>query len=99
MTFAALFRRHRIAAGLTQYGLAKASGINVGTVNRLERGQRSPSGPAQVRALAAALGLSGLERDELLHAGGFPCGRCGCEIRRRVATRDRWGRWKYGSVL
>jgi transcriptional regulator with XRE-family HTH domain len=64
-------RQARLAAGLSQNELGRRSGVNVGTINRLEAGERAPTGPEQVDALAAALGLAGPEHDRLLAAAGF----------------------------
>jgi transcriptional regulator with XRE-family HTH domain len=74
-TFGALLRRYREERGLSQNALAKKAGVNVGTVNRLESGERSPGGSEMVLALAGALELAPRERDLLLLAGGqFPGG-------------------------
>jgi transcriptional regulator with XRE-family HTH domain len=69
-SFGALLRRHREARGLSQNALAKKAGINVGSVSRLESGERSPGGPEIMGALADALTLDPRERDQLLVAGG-----------------------------
>ena len=71
-SFGALLRGYRGRAGLAQNGLARASGVNVGTVNRLERDQRLPAGREQALALARALALSPAETNRLLAAGGLP---------------------------
>ncbi|WP_237771316.1 XRE family transcriptional regulator [Kribbella sp. ALI-6-A] len=55
--FAALLRRHRTAAGLTQDELSTVSGISVQAISTLERGTRKYPQPATVRALANALRL------------------------------------------
>ncbi len=69
-SFGTLLRSYRDRAGLAQNGLARASGVNVGTVNRLERDQRLPAGREQ--ALARALALSPAETNRLLAAAGLP---------------------------
>lgn len=70
-TFGSLLRGYRTRAGLAQNALARATGINVGTVNRLERDQRLPASRQQVLALAEALGLSTAETNRLLDAAGL----------------------------
>src|ERR1035437_5769534 len=71
-SFGALLRGYRGRAGLAQNGLARVSGVNVGTVNRLERDQRLPAGRDQALALARALALSPAETNRLLAAAGLP---------------------------
>jgi transcriptional regulator with XRE-family HTH domain len=71
-TFGALLQRYRQRAGLAQNAVARITGINVGTVNRLERGQRLPATREQVLALARALALSTAETNRLLNAAGLP---------------------------
>ena len=71
-SFGALLRGYRERAGLAQNGLARTSGVNVGTVNRLERDQRLPAGRDQALALARALGLSPAETNRLLAAAQLP---------------------------
>ncbi len=48
-------RRMREEAGLTQVGLAKASGVDRGTIIKIERGQRSPTVETLAK-LARAMG-------------------------------------------
>ncbi len=79
-SFGALLRGYRERAGLAQNGLARAGGVNVGTVNRLERDQRLPTGRDQVLALARALALSPTETNRLLAAAGLPAEGFGPEI-------------------
>ena len=55
--FAALLRRHRTAAGLTQDELSEDSGISVQAISTLERGTRRYPQPNTVQALARALRL------------------------------------------
>lgn len=78
--FGVLLRGYRERAGLAQNGLARASGVNVGTVNRLERGQRLPAGREQALALARTLGLNPSETNRLLAAAGLPAEGFGPEI-------------------
>lgn len=70
-TFADLLRQYRTTTGMRQRELARASGINPAIVNRLESGERGPSGPDQVQALASALGVGPAATDELLATAGF----------------------------
>ncbi|MDB5056579.1 MAG: hypothetical protein JWO59_51 [Chloroflexi bacterium] len=71
-TFGSLLHGFRVRAGFAQNALARAAGINVGTVNRLERDQRLPASRRQALDLARALGLSMAETNRLLHAAGLP---------------------------
>jgi transcriptional regulator with XRE-family HTH domain len=71
-TFGVLLRRFRLRAGLAQNALARATGINVGTINRLEHGQRLPAGRGQALDLARALQLSRAETNMLLGAAELP---------------------------
>ena len=56
-TFAAKLAEQREAAGLSQYALARKSGLTKQAVSRLELGTRSPSWET-VQLLARALGVS-----------------------------------------
>ncbi len=67
LSFAALLKRHRRAAGLTQEQLAERAGYSVNYISLLERGRRLPI-PATVELLAVALGLGAAERVTLLEA-------------------------------
>ena len=69
--FGAQLKACREAAGLTQRGLARASGVNSAIVSRLESDDRAPSGEEQVQALAVAMRLELAETDRLLAAAGF----------------------------
>src|SRR5260370_37607707 len=71
-SFGALLRNYRQRAGLAQNGLARATGINVGTGNRLERDQRVPASRAQALGPAGALGLRMAETNRLVDAAGLP---------------------------
>lgn len=79
-TFGALLRGYRERAGLAQNALARKTGINVGTVNRLERDQRLPAGREQALALTGALSLGVAETNRLLAAAGLPAEGFGPEI-------------------
>src|SRR3954466_937445 len=63
-TFGTLLKRYRLAAGLTQEGLAERAGVSARGVQDLERGVRAAPRPETVRLLAEALGL-----DAAAHAG------------------------------
>ncbi len=69
-TFGMLLRHHREQAGLSQNALARASGVDAGSVNRLESGKREPAARETVRQLISALGISHSEGDELLRVAG-----------------------------
>jgi transcriptional regulator with XRE-family HTH domain len=69
--FPALLRAARLRRGVSQRGLARASGINPAIVSRLESGDRGPSGPEQVLALTGALGLEPAAADALLASAGY----------------------------
>ncbi len=71
-SFGVLLQDFRARLGMAQNALARASGINVGTVNRIERDQRLPAGRDQALALARALGLDMAQTNQLLHAAGLP---------------------------
>jgi transcriptional regulator with XRE-family HTH domain len=71
-SFGTLLRHFRLRAGLAQNALARATGINVGTVNRLERDQRLPASRRQVLDLTVALALTMAETNRLLHAAALP---------------------------
>jgi predicted ATPase/transcriptional regulator with XRE-family HTH domain len=68
VTFAALLKRQRLAAGLTQEALAERAGLSAKAVSDLERDpERSPR-LATVALLADALGTGPEQRAELLAA-------------------------------
>src|SRR5689334_22581970 len=71
--FAALLRRYRIDAGLTQAALAERAGLSVRAVQHLEAGRGQPY-PDTARRLADALPIDGDAR-EALHAAGEPTPR------------------------
>src|SRR5579871_1981517 len=62
MEFAAVLRRFRLAAGLTQEQLAERARLSVRGVNDLERGARRAPRKETVQLLAEALALSPAER-------------------------------------
>ena len=70
--FGAHLKALRDAAGFTQEELATIAGLSVHAVSALERGQRRRPHPDTVRALAAALELSGSSRDALLGSARQP---------------------------
>ena len=55
--FPQLLRQVREAAGLSQNALGRRIDINPGTINRLETGEREPTGREQVLQLAGGIGL------------------------------------------
>src|SRR5919199_6691937 len=62
MTFGALLRQYRRAAGLTQEALAERAGLTAQAISALERGVRRRPHPSTVRLLAAALRLHAQDR-------------------------------------
>ena len=66
--FGALLKHYRLAAGLTQEGLAEHAGISARAVSDLERdGDRTPRQDT-LQLLVQALGLSAAERANLIAA-------------------------------
>jgi non-specific serine/threonine protein kinase len=65
--FSALLRQHRLAADLTQAGLAALAGLSARGVQNLERGIAQPRG-GTASMLAAALALDGADRAAFLVA-------------------------------
>src|SRR5687768_2068658 len=61
--FAALLRRHRVAAGLTQEALAERAGLSVYGIQKLERGTTNPYRDT-ARRLALALELAPDDADQ-----------------------------------
>jgi predicted ATPase/DNA-binding XRE family transcriptional regulator len=70
--FGAQLRALREAAGFTQDELATIAGLSVHAVSALERGQRQRPHVDTVRALSAALDLTGPIRDALLASARAP---------------------------
>src|SRR6188768_4565867 len=71
-SFARQLKALREAAGFTQEELATISGLSVHAVSALERGERRRPHVETVRALSAALDLSGAARDALLGSARAP---------------------------
>ena len=69
--FAEVLHQARLRRGISQRALARAARINPAIVSRLESGDRGPSGPDQVRALATALALEPAQADALLASAGL----------------------------
>ena len=67
-TFGVLLRRYRLAAGLTQEGLAEASGMSARGVQDLERGVNVTPRAETVRLLSEALCLDARQRAALVVA-------------------------------
>jgi transcriptional regulator with XRE-family HTH domain len=70
-SFAELLKDYRVKSGMSQRAVARASGINPAIINRMESGQRYPSGPEQVVAISDSLGLSPEDADSLLSSAGY----------------------------
>ncbi len=70
-SFAALLRRFRLSAHLTQEELAEQAGLSARGISDLERGVRTNPQPATMRRLAEALRLRADDRDAF-----FAAGRC-----------------------
>jgi transcriptional regulator with XRE-family HTH domain len=66
-----LLARLRAARGKPVYALAREAGVHHMEVKRSEGGVRVPDEPAEVFAIAEALGLGDDDRDRLLVAAGF----------------------------
>jgi predicted ATPase/DNA-binding XRE family transcriptional regulator len=71
-SFGAQLKALRAAAGFTQEELATISGLSVHAVSALERGERRRPHVETVRALLAALDLTGPTRDALLASARAP---------------------------
>jgi predicted ATPase/DNA-binding XRE family transcriptional regulator len=71
-SFGAHLKALREAAGFTQEELATIAGLSVHAVSSLERGQRRRPHVDTVRALSAALDLTGATRDALLERARGP---------------------------
>ncbi len=65
LSFGALLRRYRLAAGLTQEELAERARLSLAAINTLERGARLAPRKETVALLAEALALTASERAEL----------------------------------
>src|SRR5215470_4639066 len=71
-SFGAQLKALREAAGFTQEELATIAGLSVHAVSALERGERRRPHVETVRALSAALDLTGPKRDALLGSARTP---------------------------
>ena len=71
-SFGAQLKSLREAAGFTQEELATIAGLSVHAVSALERGQRRRPHVDTVRALAAALDLTGVTREALFGSARAP---------------------------
>ena len=71
-SFGAQLKALREAAGFTQEELATIAGLSVHAVSALERGERRRPHVDTVRALSAALDLTGATRDALLGSARAP---------------------------
>ncbi len=71
-SFGAQLKALREAAGFTQEELATIAGLSVHAVSALERGERRRPHVETVRALSAALDLTGATRDALLGSARAP---------------------------
>lgn len=69
-SIAELIKGYRERAGMTQNGLARSIGVNPAYINRLEKWGKGANNRELIEQVAAALGLSSLETDDLLAAGG-----------------------------
>jgi len=72
LQFAALLRRHRLIAGLSQEALAGRSGLSIDAIRAFERGRRRTPRPETLSLLMTALDLSVAERASLVTAIGTP---------------------------
>ena len=71
-SFGAQLKGLREAAGFTQEALATIAGLSVHAVSALERGERRRPYIETVRALSAALDLTGATRDALFASARAP---------------------------
>jgi predicted ATPase/DNA-binding XRE family transcriptional regulator len=79
-SFGAQLKALRDAAGFTQEELATIAGLSVHAVSALERGERRRPHVETVRALAAALDLTGATRDALLGSARVADGGAAVEL-------------------
>ena len=70
MGFGAKLKAYRERAGMSQNALARASGLNPASINRLESGERSPSNRTLIEQICDALGLDAGGRNDLLASAG-----------------------------
>ena len=71
-SFGAQLKAFRETAGFTQEELATIAGLSVHAVSALERGERRRPHPETVRALSAALDLTGAARDAFVAGARAP---------------------------
>src|SRR5262249_13814365 len=71
-SFATQLKALREAAGFTQEELATIAGLSVHAISALERGERRRPHVETVRALSAALDLTGAVRDALFGSARAP---------------------------
>src|SRR6188508_3866871 len=71
-SFGAQLKQLRETAGFTQEELATIAGLSVHAISALERGERRRPHLETVRALSAALDLSGSARDALFTSARTP---------------------------
>src|SRR5262249_2685837 len=71
-SFGTQLKALREAAGFTQEELATIAGLSVHAISALERGERRRPHVETVRALSAALDLTGSARDALLGSARAP---------------------------
>ncbi len=69
--FGATLRELREQTGLSQSAIGRRAQVHASIVSRLESGDRTPSSPGLVEALARGLQLSPDDTDRLLAAAGF----------------------------
>jgi predicted ATPase/DNA-binding XRE family transcriptional regulator len=84
-TFGAQLKALREAAGFTQEELATIAGLSVHAVSALERGQRRRPHVDTVRALSAALDLTGATREALVESARAPAQNAAVEQLRDVS--------------
>src|SRR5436305_13581262 len=70
-SFGSLLRRFRLAAGLTQEGLAERSGVSPRAIIALEGGERRRPYRHTIGLLASALELSSRDVEMLEYAAGY----------------------------
>jgi predicted ATPase/DNA-binding XRE family transcriptional regulator len=80
-SFGGQLKALREAAGFTQEELATIAGLSVHAVSALERGQRRKPHVETVRALAAALDLTGIARNALFDSARAPASAAVDELR------------------
>jgi predicted ATPase/DNA-binding XRE family transcriptional regulator len=85
LSFGAQLKALREAAGFTQEELSTIAGLSVHAVSALERGQRRRPHVETVRALSAALDLTGATRDALIASARAPAHRAAVEHLRDVS--------------